>query len=172
MKCYEPIRVQYDLLMAKTSWRNKQKWLGYKYGKIAGDIWIFPNDYMAYVIPEEEFFIDIEKVFDDKNPVNLKHLYEESQQAEGAYFSEMKYIKKQGRTQTVEVYKRTEGSGSVWIDSQFTKGFNMLCCKYGMIDSKRPLFIYAEDTMALIGVVLPIAHHGNATIEKHENLHL
>ena len=45
-------------------------------------------------------------------------------------------------------------------------------CIYGMIDSKKPLFIYAEDTMALIGVVLPIAHHGNATIEKHENLHL
>ena len=158
MKCYEPIRVQYDLLMAKTSPRNKQKWLGYKYGKIAGDIWIFPNDYMAYVIPEEEFYLDIEKVFDDKNPVNLEHLYKESQQAEGAYFSGMTYIKKQGRTQTVEVYRRTEGSGSVWINSQFTKGFNMLCCKYGMIDSKRPLFIYAEDTMALIGVVLPIAH--------------
>ena len=158
MKCYEPIRVQYDLLMAKTSPRNKQKWLGYKYGRIAGDIWIFPNDYMAYVIPEEEFYLDIEKVFDDKNPVNLEHLYKESQQAEGAYFLEMKYIKKQGTIRTVEVYKRTEGSGSVWIDSQFTKGFNMLCCKYGMIDSKRPLFIYAEDTMALIGVVLPIAH--------------
>ena len=158
MKCYEPIRVQYDLLMAKTSPRNKQKWLGYKYGRIAGDIWIFPNDYMAYVIPEEEFYLDIKKVFDDKNPVNLEHLYKESQQAEGAYFSEMDLIKKQGRTQTVEVYRRTEGSGSVWIDSQFTKGFNMLCCKYGMIDSKRPLFIYAEDTMRLIGVVLPIAH--------------
>lgn len=158
MKCYEPIRVQYDLLMAKISFRKKSKWLGYKYGRIAGDIWIFPNDYMAYVIPEEEFYLDIEKVFDDKNPVNLEHLYKESQQAEGAYFSEMKYIKKQGRTQTVEVYRRTEGPGSVWIDTQFTKGFNMLCCKYGMIDSKRPLFIYAEDTMALIGVVLPIAH--------------
>lgn len=158
MKCYEPIRVQYDLLMAKTSPRNKQKWLGYKYGKIAGDIWIFPNDYMAYVIPEEEFFLDIEKVFDDKNPVNLEHLYKESQQAEGAYFLEPKYIKKQGRTQIVEVYRQTEGSGSVWIDSALTKGFNMLCCKYGMIDSKRPLFIYAEDTMSLIGVVLPIAH--------------
>lgn len=172
MKCYEPIRVQYDLLRAKTSLRNKQKWLGYKYGRIAGDIWIFPNDYMGYVIPEEEFYLDIEKVFDDKNPVNLEHLYKESQQAEGAYFSEITYIKKQGRTQTVEVYRRTEGSGSVWIDSQFTKGFNMLCCKYGMIDSKRPLFIYAEDTMALIGVVLPIAHHGNATTKKNENLHL
>ena len=158
MKCYEPIRVQYDLLMAKTSPRNKQKWLGYKYGRIAGDIWIFPNDYMAYVIPETEFYLDIDKVFDDKNPVNLEHLYKESQQAEGAYFSEMKYIKKQGRTYTVEVYRRTEGSGSVWIDTQFTKGFNMLCCKYGLIDSRRPLFIYAEDTMALIGVVLPIWH--------------
>ena len=158
MKCYEPIRVQYDLLMAKTSPRNKQKWLGYKYGRIAGDIWIFPNDYMAYVIPEEEFYLDIEKVFDDKNPINLEHLYKESQQAEGAYFSEITYIKKQGRTQTVEVYRRTEGSGSVWIDTQFTKGFNMLCCKYGMIDSRKPLFIYAENTMALIGVVLPIAH--------------
>lgn len=158
MKCYEPIRVQYDLLMAKTSPRNKQKWLGYKYGKIAGDIWIFPNDYMAYVIPEEEFYLDIEKVFDDKNPVNLEHLYKESQQAEGAYFSEITYIKKQGRTYTVEVYRRTEGSGSAWIDPQFTKGFNMSFCKYGMIDFKRPLFIYAEDTMALIGVVLPIWH--------------
>lgn len=158
MKCYEPIRVQYDLLMAKTSPRNKSKWLGYKYGRIAGDIWIFPNDYMVYVIPETEFYLDVDKVFDDKNPVNLEHLYKESQQAEGAYFSEMKHIKKQGRTQTVEVYRRTEGSGSVWIDSQFTKGFNMLCCKYGMIDSRRPLFIYAEDTMRLIGVVLPIAH--------------
>jgi len=168
MKCYEPIRVQYDLLMAKTSPRNKQKWLGYKYGRIAGDIWIFPNDYMAYVIPEEEFFLDIEKVFDDKNPVNLEHLYKESQQAEGAYFSEITYIKKQGRTQTVEVYRRTEGSGSVWIDTQFTKGFNMLCCKYGMIDSKRPLFIYAEDTMALIGVVLPIAHKEEDS-EEHQS---
>ena len=57
MKCYEPIRVQYDLLMAKTSPRNKQKWLGYKYGRIAGDIWIFPNDYMAYVIPETEVVV-------------------------------------------------------------------------------------------------------------------
>lgn len=169
MKCYEPIRVQYDILTTKTSRRKKSDWLGYKYGKIAGDIWIFPNDYMAYVIPETEFYLDVDKVFDDKNPVNLKHLYEESQQAEGAYFSEMKYIKKQGRTQTVEVYRRTEGSGSVWIDSQFTKGFNMLCCKYGMIDSRRPLFIYAEDTMALIGVVLPIAHKEEDSGEHQSN---
>lgn len=158
MKYYEPIRVQYDLLVAKTSPRKKSTWLGYKYGRIAGDIWIFPNDYMAYVIPETEFYLDVDKVFDDKNPVNLEHLYKESQQAEGAYFLETKYIKKQGRTQTVEVYRQTEGSGSIWIDSALTKGFNMLCCKYGMIDSKRPLFIYTEDTMRLIGVVLPIAH--------------
>ena len=169
MKYYEPLRVQYDILTTKTSRRKKSDWLGYKYGKIAGDVWIFPNDYMAYVIPEEEFFLDIKKVFDDKNPVNLKHLYEESQQAEGAYFSEMKYIKKQGRTQTVEVYRRTEGSGSIWIDSQFTKGFNMLCCKYGMIDSKRPLFIYAEDTMRLIGVVLPITHKEEDSGEHQSN---
>lgn len=169
MKYYEPIRVQYDLLMAKTSPRNKSKWLGYKYGMIAGDIWIFPNDYMAYVIPETEFYLDIEKVFDDKNPVNLEHLYKESQQAEGAYFSEITYIKKQGRTQTVEVYRRTEGSGSVWIDSQLTKGFNMLYCKYGMIDSRRPLFICAEDTMRLIGVVLPIAHKEEDSGEHQSN---
>ena len=127
----------------------------------------------ADVIPEEEFYLDIEKVFDDKNPVNLEHLYKESQQAEGAYFVELKHIREEGKGfKSVEVYKQTEGPGSVWIDTQFTKGFNMLCCKYGMIDSKRPLFIYAEDTMRLIGVVLPIAHHGNDTIEKHENLHL
>lgn len=156
MKCYEPIRVQYDLLMAKTSPRNKQKWLGYKYGKIAGDIWIFPNDYMAYVIPEEEFYLDIEKVFDDKNPVNLEHLYKESQQAEGAYFLQRTHRKDIDRF--IEVYKQTDGPGKLWIDANLTKSFNMLCCKYGMIDSKRPLFIYAEDTMALIGVVLPIAH--------------
>lgn len=159
MKCYEPIRVQYDLLVAKMSPRNKQKWLGYKYGRIAGDIWIFPNEYMAYVIPEEEFYLDIEKVFDDKNPINPEPIYKESQQAEGAYFVELKHIREEGKgLKSVEVYKQTEGPGSVWIDTQFTKGFNMLCCKYGMIDSKGPLFIYAEDTMALIGVVLPIAH--------------
>lgn len=158
MKCYEPIRVQYDLLMAKTSPRNKQKWLGYKYGRIAGDIWIFPNDYMAYVIPETEFYLDIEKVFDDKNPVNLEHLYKESQQADGAYFVELTHRKDNGFFKAVEVYKQTDGPGKLWIDANLTKGFNMLCCKYGMIDSKRPLFIYTEDTMALIGVVLPIAH--------------
>ena len=159
MKCYEPIRAQYDLLMAKTSPRNKQKWLGYKYGRIAGDIWIFPNEYMAYVIPEEEFYLDIEKVFDDKNPINPEPIYKESQQAEGAYFVELKHIREEGKGfKSVEVYKQTEGPGSVWIDANLTKGFNMLCCKYGMIDSKRPLFVYAEDTMALIGVVLPIAH--------------
>lgn len=158
MKCYEPIRVQYDLLMAKTSPRNKQKWLGYKYSRIAGDIWIFPNDYMAYVIPETEFYLDIDKVFDDKNPVNLEHLYKDSQRAEGAYFLQLTHLKDNDRFKAVEVYKQTDGPGKLWIDANLTKGFNMLCCKYGMIDSKRPLFIYAEDTMALIGVVLPIAH--------------
>lgn len=158
MKCYEPIRVQYDLLMAKTSPRNKSKWLGYKYGRIAGDVWIFPNDYMAYVIPETEFYLDVDKVFDDKNPVNLEHLYKESQQAEGAYFLQLTHLKDKGRSKAVEVYKQTDGPGKLWIDANLTKGFNMLRCKYGMIDSKKPLFIYAEDTMALIGVVLPIAH--------------
>ena len=169
MKCYEPIRVQYDLLMAKTSPRNKQKWLGYKYGKIAGDIWIFPNDYMAYVIPEEEFFLDIEKVFDDKNPVNLEHLYKESQQAEGAYFLRLTHVKEKSRFKTIEEYKKSDGPGTLWVDAALTKGFNMLCCKYGMIDSKRPLFIYAEDTMALIGVVLPIAHKEEDSGEHQSN---
>lgn len=40
------------------------------------------------------------------------------------------------------------------------KGFNAPACRYGMIDSISPLFIYDDSTYQLIGVVLPVAVKG------------
>lgn len=168
VKAYDPIRIQCDLVRTRASETSKARraWANYKYGIQFGDIWIFPNDYMAYVIPITQFYLDIDKVFAGKRPVNLKHLVRESQDAVGAYFEQTTYFAKgeDGSLEKVsmEVYRPIE-SGSdtkLWIDQRLMKGFNAPACRYGMIDSISPLFIYDDSTYQLIGVVLPVAVKG------------
>lgn len=165
VKAYDPIRIQCDLVrtMAGTTPKSRESWLHYKYGIYDGDIWIFPNDYMAYVIPITQFYLDIDKVFAGKRPVNLKHLVRESQEARGAYFEKTTYfVKDEGSLEKMpmEVYRPIESGSSTkqWIDQRFMKGFNAPGCRYRMIDSISPLFIYDDTTCQLIGVVLPIWH--------------
>lgn len=123
---------------------EKEKSENIIYQEIDENVYLALNSYNIFIIPSENFFIDMNKIKHRK--YNLKELIGEDK-GQFAVKTEQRIINK------TTVIKFASDDNYAWVNTKLLTEYSNNCT-YTITDDKSPVYIYKD--YVLEGVVLPI----------------
>lgn len=141
-------KIVIDLL--KQIYKNKDV-MRIMYGFEGDYIYLSPDGYVGYKIPNKDFFIDMKKAVPDRVPIeNIVKKYLNDKNHEDAFLTND--IKKVDKVKCTAI-KISNDKTCVWVNEKFLKEFDK-DCTFKILSPKSPIFIYENEEMA--GFVMPI----------------
>lgn len=124
---------------------EKEKSENIIYQEINENVYLALNSYNIFIIPSENFFIDMNKIKHRKH--NLKELIGEDKGQFAVKTNEQRIINK------TTAIKIASDDKYAWVDTKLLTEYSNNCT-YTITDDKSPVYIYKDDVLE--GVVLPI----------------
>lgn len=151
------IKLLTDVLKA----RDKEKTRGvkspylYGYYEKYGEKYIAISVYghMLVFIPEKFFYLDIEKCFDQVEPLHVDKIINDDH-AVDTYTDGI--VKPVGGDPKHKIQIFSNDKADIWIAVDLLKLFDLSIAHFKASDKKSPLYIYEDET--LVGMVLPVNH--------------
>ena len=151
------IKLLTDVLKA----RDKEKTRGVKspylygyYEKYGEKYIVIAIDGHALVfIPERVFYLDIEKCFDQVEPLHVNKIIDDDNVVD-TYTDGI--VKPVGGDPKRKVQIFSNDKADIWIAVKYLKLFDLSISHFKGSDKKSPLYIYEDET--LVGLVLPVNH--------------
>ena len=113
-------------------------------------VYYSPDGFVMYRIPENCFYLDVEKVFKDIKPFNLKTVWKPDDTKQAYKTGDIK-IMTQGKKQ-YNVVKIKNESDVVWVNERLLKNFDSDCSFY---ITNSISAVYIEENDELVGMVMP-----------------
>ena len=123
----------------------------YLYSILDGYVYYTPDGYVMYRIPESRFYLDIEKVFKDIPPFDIKALWKPDD-AKRAYKTGDIKMMTQGK-KLYNVVKIKNESDTVWVDERLLKNFDFDCSFY---ITNSVSAVYLKENDELVGLCMPV----------------
>ena len=137
------LKIQSDLMK-----RRETNDAGRYFYNVSNDyVYYSPDGFVMYRIPENRFYLDVEKVFKDITPFNAKALWKPDDSKQAYKTGDIK-IMTQGN-----VAKIKNESDVVWVNERLLKNFDSDCSFY-ITNSKSA--VYIEENNELVGMVMPM----------------
>ena len=140
------IKIQSDLMK-----RRETNDTGSYFYSVSNDyVYYTPDDFVMYRIPKNRFYLDVEKVFKDITPFNVKALWKPDDSKKAYKTTDIK-IMTQGKKQYYVVKIKNE-SDFVWVNERLLKNFDSDCSFY---ITNSISAVYIEENYELVGMVMP-----------------
>lgn len=146
--------IQNELLKSAYARDTKNKNFPYNYG-IVGEYICITDGFKLEKIPKDKFFLNIETVFKNKEPINMVKIMDDSDAKEVRNTMMTKMVDDKTH---VAIFQIDDSDEELWINVKLLKDFDLKNSHFKGINRRSPLFIY-EDEEEVVGLVLPINHH-------------
>lgn len=126
----------------------------HKYGYYKDSIVVSDADgYALYLIPKDKFYLNIDTVFRDIQPINFEKILKVECEA-----SDLKFTDNIKQTDKLMLNVLMNGDEIIYLDSKLLNTFKS---KYRTLafkgtNGKSPVFVYDGETEELLGCVLPV----------------
>lgn len=140
------LKIQSDLMKR----RETNDASRYFYNVSNNYLYYSPDGFVMYRIPENCFYLDVEKVFKDITPFNLKTVWKPDDSKQAYKTGDVK-IMTQGKKQ-YNVVKIKNESDVVWVNERLLKNFDSDCSFY---ITNSISAVYIEENGELVGMVMP-----------------
>lgn len=151
------IKLLTDVLKARDKEKTRGKKSPYLYGYYEkyGEkyIAIAVDGHALVFIPEKFFYLDIEKCFDQAEPLLVDKMINDDH-AVDTYTEGI--VKPVGGDPKHKVQIFSNDKADIWIAVDLLKLFDLSIAHFKASDKKSPLYIYEDET--LVGLVLPVYH--------------
>lgn len=140
------LKIQSDLLKRRETNDTSR----YFYSVSNDYVYYSPDGFVMYRILENCFYLDVEKVFKDIKPFNLKAVWKPDDSKQAYKTGDIK-IMTQGKKQ-YNVVKIKNESDVVWVNERLLKNFDSDCSFY---ITNSISAVYIEENGELVGMVMP-----------------
>ena len=123
----------------------------YLYAAEDGYVFYSPDGYVLYRIPEERFYLDIEKVFKNIAPTQVDRIWRPGDVRPAVRTGDVKI--KQVEEKPVTVVKIKNDSAAVWVNEKLLKNFAP-DCDFLITNRFSPVYVVENDEP--VGLVLPM----------------
>lgn len=122
------------------------------YEKLSEKFVIITDGYVLYLVPEEKFYLNLDKCFKTPPLTGIDNMIKGSDEAVDTYTEGL--IKPVEKKNKVQIFNNR--IDDIWIDVNNLKLFDLKNSAFKGSDKKSPLYIYEGEE--LVGFVLPVNH--------------
>ena len=151
------IKLQQDILKARYRESTGGRNLPYMYGLTDTGVGIVVDRSYLIMVPWAVWYLDLEKIFQDRKPVNIENMIKGHWDTIPAYDTGMIRVLTQDK-RNVGVFKLDKpDSEEIWIAINNLKYFDKELTTYTGTAKNKPVYLYEYE--ALVGMILPVAHN-------------
>lgn len=152
------IKLQQDLIKAANNRDEKGKLFNGFYVKREYETIIGPNQSQAFVIPNEQLYINLEKVFNGREVPTFERVFSKIETGENYTFLKNEKVLEHHvyNKKKIDVYRfeNTALNEKIYLDKKLMKYFDMDALVIYGGNNKQPVKIYEDDLF--IGVLAPV----------------